>query len=424
MSWGRDFRLFWVALGASVTGDQIREFAVPLIAVTVLHASATELGVLAAAQWLPFLLFALPFGVVIDRRRRRRLLIVSEAGRGVVTAGVAVVALIGAPGYPLLLGAAVILGTLTVLYEVGYQSAIPALVHRDRLGAANSRIQATAAAGEIGGPGIGGLLLHLLGTATTLGVNAATHLVSAGALVLIRTPESTPGPTTRGFFGQLRDGARHVIRDRYLLANVGFSALYNPFAQWVTILLTLYAVQTLGLDTAQIGLVFSAAAAGALVGAAAGSTASRGSRVGIVLALCATVECLALLTIPLVDASWPEALIVAVLAAVMVINGAGTALSSVLLITLRQLRTPDALLGRVNATMRTVTYGTIPLGALAGGFVGDWIGARAGIAVGAALCLGTVAWVLSSPLRGIRRIDDLALRPSDADETATPGPGT
>ena len=406
--WRRDFALFWTAQGASLTGDQIREFAVPLIAITVLQVSATELGVLGAAQWIPFLLLALPFGVVIDRRRRRRMLLLSEVGRGALTAVLAVAALVGALEFPVLLVAAVLLGALTVVYEVGYQSAIPALVPREHLGLANSRIQATAAAGEIGGPGLGGLLMHLLGVATTLWANAAAHLISAAALLAIRAPEPRPEPQAdRSFLRELRDGIRHVVRDRYLLANVGFSALYNPFAQWVTILLALYAVRTLELDAAQVGIIFSAGAAGALLGAAAGARASRGSRVGVILVACAAVECAALLAVPAVDPAWPHAVAIVALAGIMAVNGAGTALSSVILITVRQLRTPDAILGRVNATMRTVTYGTIPLGALAGGLVGDWVGARTGLLIGAILCLGTVVWVVFSPLRTIRRIDEL-----------------
>ena len=407
-AWRRDFGLFWAAQGASVTGDQIREFAVPLIAITALQASATQLGILGAAQWLPFLLFALPFGVIIDRRRRRRMLLLSEAGRGAITAVLAVIALLGALQFPVLLVAAILLGTLTVVYEVGYQSAMPALVPRSHLGLANSRIQATAAAGEIGGPGLGGVLIHLLGIAATLWANAAAHVLSAVALMAIRAPEPHPvRDGDRNFILELRDGARHVLRDRYLLANVGFSALYNPFAQWVTILLTLYAVRELGLDAAQVGIIFSAGAAGALIGAAAGARVSTGSRVGAALLACAVVECAALLAIPVVDPAWPHAAAIGTLAGLMAVNGAGTALSSVLLITVRHLRTPDAMLGRVNATMRTVTYGTIPLGALAGGLVGDWVGARTGLLIGAVLCLGTVVWVAFSPLRSITRIDRL-----------------
>ncbi|MFE1646167.1 MFS transporter [Microbacterium sp. P01] len=405
--WRRDFRLFWFAQGASVTGDQIREFAVPLIAVSVLHVSSIDLGVLGAAQWLPFLLLSLPLGVVIDRHRRRTMLIVSELSRGILTIGLVVAAATGVLGFPMLLVAVIVLGTFTVVYEIGHQSAIPALVPRERLGVANSRIQATAAAGEVGGPGLGGLLLQVFGVTATLAVNAVTYVLSAVALIAMRSSEVAPIADRRNFLSELRAGARHVMRDPFLRANVGFSAIYNPFAQWVTLLLTLYAVRELGLSAAQVGIVFSAGAVGALAGASLASRLS--SRVGAVMVMCATVECAALLLIPVVDPAWEAFASVAVLSVLMAVNGMGTALSSVLLITIRQLRTPNELLGRVNATMRCVTYGTIPLGALAGGLVGDVLGARLGILVGAVLCLSTIAWVALSPLRTVRRLDDIAL---------------
>jgi MFS family permease len=407
VGWRRDFRRFWFAQGASVTGDQLREFAIPLIAISVLHVSAANLGILGAAQWLPFLLLSLPLGVVIDRYRRRRLLILSEVSRGLLSLGLVVAALVGALEFPLLLVAVIALGTFTVVYEVGYQSAIPSLVPRAQLSGANSRIQATAAAGEIGGPGLGGVLIQVFGMTMTLVVNATTYFLSAAALTLMRSSEPAPAKTERRFFRELRDGARHVIRDPYLRANVGFSAIYNPFAQWITLLLTLYAVQDLGLGAAQIGLIFSAGAVGALVGAAATSRLSARAGIGTILVGCATVECVALLAIPLVDASWNTAWAVAALAAALAINGAGTALSSVLLITIRQLRTPDELLGRVNATMRCITYGTVPLGALAGGLVGERLGVRTGLVIGAVLCLSTIVWVAISPLRRVKRLEDL-----------------
>lgn len=389
-------------------GDQLKEFAIPLIAVSVLHVTATELGVLSAAQWLPFLVLALPLGVIVDRYRRRRLLVFSETGRGLLLVGLVIAAALNALAFPLLLIGVVALGALTVIYEVGYQSAIPSLVPRASLSSANARIQATVAAGEIGGPGLGGLILQLLGTTVTLAVNAAAYLVSALALLLMRSEEPVPDPTRRRFLDELRDGVRHVTRDRYLLANVGFSALYNPFAQWVVILLMVYAVHDLGLEAGQIGIVFSVGAAGALIGAAAAARLATHLRIGTILMLCAAVECGALLLIPVVDAAWAPAAVIVVLAVVMAVNGAGTAVSNVFLITIRQLRTPDHLLGRVNATMRTITYGTIPVGALVGGLVGDWLGPRLGIAVGAILCLFTVLWVCLSPLRSIRHLDDLA----------------
>ena len=412
-TWVRDFRLFWAAQGASLTGDQLREFTLPLLALFSLGASATELGIINAAQWVPFLVLALPLGVLIDRHRRRRLLLLSDAMRAVLLVTLVAAVLWGGLSIPGLVVIAAALGMVAVIHEVGYQSAIPSLVPREYLEKANSRIQATAAAAEVGGPGLGGLAVQLLGIPAALLLNAFTYLTSGSFLALIRSPEPAPARTNRDFFAELRTGVARVRHDPYLLANVGFSAIYNPFAQWVIILLTVYAVRELGLEPAQLGLVFSIGAAGALLGAAMTSRLTARLSVGRVILLCATVECLALVALPLADASWGVVPVIIFLGAALALSGAGTTVSNVLLITIRQLRTPDRLLGRVNATMRTVTYGTIPLGALAGGFAGDALGSRLGMLVGALLCLLTIVWVAFSPLSRIETLDDVSVENAD-----------
>jgi MFS family permease len=136
---------------------------------------------------------------------------------------------------------------------------------------------------------------------------------------------------------------------------VGFSAIYNLFAHWITVLLLVHAVRELGLTAGHLGLVFSLGAVGAVVGAAAAPASVRRFGVGPVLIACAGAESLVLGVIPFVDAAWSPPVIVAALVGVFAINGAGTSLSSVVALTLRQLRTPDHLLGRVNATVRWIS---------------------------------------------------------------------
>ncbi|MFG6445646.1 MFS transporter [Microbacterium sp. P07] len=413
--WKGDFRRFWLAQATSLTGEQIRELAVPLVAITVLGASAADLGLIGLAQWLPFLLLALPLGVLADRRRRRGLIVLSQWSRAALMLGVVVTALLGGLSLPLLLVLVTALGAFAVLYEVCYQSVVPSLVPTRALEGANSRLQATASGVEIGGPGIAGLLAQWLGAPITLLASTIGFAVSGIATTTIRTPEQAPDPPHRtdgtrgGFMSDLRDGITYVLRDGYLVANVGFSALYNPFSQWIVVLFTLHSIRELGLNAGQIGLVFSLGATGALAAAALTPALTRRFRAGHLLLACAVVECSVLCVIPLVDAAWGTPAIIAVLAGVWALNGAGTGVSSVLLVTIRQLRTPHGLLGRVNASMRTVTYGTISLGALAGGLAGEWLGTRAALGLGAGLCLVTIAWVALSPLARIRHINDLAL---------------
>lgn len=150
---GRDFAALWAASGATALGAQVTAVALPLLAVLTLDASPLEAGLLATAQWLPFLVVALPLGVLVDRMRRRPLLVVAEAGRAAVLATTVLLGLAGALAYPLLLGLALLLGCCSVLFEVASQSYLPSVVSLDDLDVANSRLQGTASVALVAGPG-------------------------------------------------------------------------------------------------------------------------------------------------------------------------------------------------------------------------------------------------------------------------------
>jgi len=407
---GRDFDRFWLAQTTSAVGSQVGDLAVPLLAVVVLHATAAEAGLVGVARWLPFLLLALPLGVLVDRRRRRPVLVAADIARAALIVVLVAVAVAGSLTLPVLLGLIFVIGAFTVAFEVAYQSFLPTVAARDDLERANGRLQATASAAQVGGPGLGGWLVQTLTAPWALLCQGVTYAVSAVALLGIRSSEPDSLPERRGALVELREGLRFVRRDRYLVSLVGFSAIYNLFAQWITVLLLVHAVRELGLTAGHLGLVFSLGAVGAVVGAAAAPASVRRFGVGPVLIACAGAESLVLGVIPFVDAAWSTPVIVAALVGVFAVNGAGTSLSSVVALTLRQLRTPDHLLGRVNATVRWISYGVVAIGAGVGGLAGEALGTRAGIAVGCAGVALTVVWVAASPLRTIRTTASIALR--------------
>ncbi|WP_256728925.1 MFS transporter [Microbacterium oleivorans] len=396
------------------------ELAVPLLAVVSLGASAGQAGMLGAARWVPFLLLALPLGVLVDRMRRRPILIAADLARAALTVVIVLLASLGRLTLPALLFFVLLLGAFTVAFEVSYQSYLPTVAGRDQLERANGRLQATAAAAEIGGPGLGGVLIQTLTAAWALLAHAVTYVVSAVALIGIGARERRPTPTGHGALAELREGLRFVRRDRYLVALVGFAAIYNLFAHAITVLFTVHAVRELGLEAGHLGLVFGLGAVGAVAAAANAPGAVRRFGAGRVLVACAAVESVALSALPVIPAGLPLPALIAVLVGVFACNGAGTALSSVVALTLRQLRTPDALLGRVNATMRWISYGVIALGAGLGGIAGELLGTRAGMAIGCGGVLLTVVWVALSPLRTIR--DPRELAASEGGDRAGGGP--
>jgi len=158
---------------------QVAQLAVPLLAVVSLHASAGQVGLLGAAQWLPFLLIALPVGVLVDRRRRRPLLVAAEGIRVIGTSAIILLGVAHVLTLPALLLLTAVVGCGAVVFEVAYQSFLPSVVPRERLDVANSRLQATEATALVAGPGFGGLLVQLLGALPTLAVTAVGSIMSA-----------------------------------------------------------------------------------------------------------------------------------------------------------------------------------------------------------------------------------------------------
>ena len=390
---GRGFGRIWFATGATATGAQVAQLAVPLLAVVSLHASSGQVGLLGAAQWLPFLLIALPVGVLVDRRRRRPLLIAAEWIRVLGTTSIILLGVAHVLTLPALLLLTVVVGCGTVVFEVAYQSFLPSVVPRERLDAANSRLQATEATALVAGPGLGGLLVQLLGAVHTLAVTAVGSLLSAAALW--RIPESFTPATHRKqpIARELLEGLRYLRRDRVLGGLLGFSAIANPFAQWVTLLFIVDAVRRLHLSTGQVGAVLAIGAVGTLFGAATAPAVAR--RLGALrtILITAAVDPLVLFVVPTAVPEWGVSTLIAALGAAFAVNGYAVGLDTVVVTTVRQTRTPDDLRGRINAATRMVSYGSIALGAALGGLAGQLVGVRLALLVGCVGALTTFVWV-------------------------------
>lgn len=402
------FGRVWFATGATAVGAQMAQLALPLLAVLSLHASSAAVGLLGAAQWVPFLLISLPLGVLVDRCRRKPLLVAAEVVRATATGVIILLGAIGLLTMPTLILLAVVTGCGTVLYEITYQSLLPSLVPRERLDAANSRLQATEATAVVAGPGLGGLLVQALGALPTLGVTAAGSMMSA--LSLSRLGAESFAPAARrgaSVVAEVAEGLRFLRNDRVLAGLLGFSAIANPFAQWVVLLFLLDAVRRLHLASGQVGFVLAIGALGTLLGASTSPAVSR--RIGPLrtILLTSVIDPIAFFALPVAEPTWGTAQLIVVLGAAFAVNGFAVGLDTVVVATIRQRRIPDALRGRVNAATRLVSYGSIALGAAIGGWVGDLFGVRRGLMLG---CLGavvTVVWVVAWAVRITRSGDRL-----------------
>lgn len=326
--------------------------------------------------------------------RRRPLLISAEIGRAIILCVIAGLLLLGVLNVGALLVLGFALGCCVVLYEIGYQSYIPFVVPTNQLEIANSRLAATESTALIAGPGLGGLLVQVFTAAGALGLQVLTSLLSAFTLARINMAEpAVTAPRTR-LFSAMAQGVRFLAHEPVLRWAVGYSALSNPFEQWIIVLFTVDAVRRLGLSAGQFGLVLSIGAVGTLIGAALAPRISRRTSALATCLWCSAIDPVAYLGLPAVPAHVSPAVAVALTGGIFAVAGVSAGLSSVVVLTARQLRTPDSLRGRVNATTRMISYGSITVGTAAGGFAGQIFGARIGLAIGASGMFLSTIWTL------------------------------
>jgi MFS family permease len=405
LSQNRDFMRLWAGETISLFGSQITYIAIPLTAAVVLHAEPWQMGILQAAGFAPFLLLTLFAGVWVDRKRRRPILVLSNAGRAVLLALIPLSALFGWLSMPQLYVISLLVGSLTVFFELAYQSYLPTLVGKEGLVEGNSKLQTSASVSSIGGPGIAGLLLEVLSAPFALLADAFSFLVSAFMLLRIRTPEPVPPRTTHtSFRRELTEGLSMVFKNAYLRAFALEAASYNFFWNLIEAVYILYAVRELGASPLVIGLVFSLGSVGSLLGALVAARWADRFGLGHAITASMAIACASTLLIPMsgdgVVGPW-------LVGGSFFLGGLGVTASVVHVVSLRQTVTPGHLLGRMNGSYRFLTWGVIPIGALLGGFLGEVIGLRAALLVGAAGMSLAWLWVLFSPVPRLRKLSDL-----------------
>ncbi|MFH8347503.1 MFS transporter [Streptomyces sp. NPDC018045] len=415
------FGKLWLGQSVSLVGTQIGALALPLVAVSYLHVSSAELGFLNALRYLPFLLLALPLGVVVDRGDRRRLMVLADWARALLVAAVPLLYAWDVLAIQVLLVLAFAIGAFQVLFDSACMSFLPQLVSRARLTKANRNLQASQSAAELGGPGLGGAVCAAIGAPAALVVDAVSYVVSAVAVGLVKSPRRPPAPTApqkRGagqpwalvWWTEVREGLSFVFRHRELRALALETAVFNTFEQGVLTVYMLYAVRELHLSTLLLGLTLAATGAGSLIGSALAEPASRRFGLGPVITAGSLLGCGAYLLVP--AASGGPVLVPVVICAGFSVAGVAIGLSNVLQVSLRQTTTPDRLLGRMTSSYRFVAYGTVPLGALLGGMLAEVAGLRPALwLVAAGLLLAPVA-IVCSPLPRRRRLPETATEPT------------
>jgi MFS family permease len=398
----RGFRALWAGETISQFGDRITEIALPLIAVTLLDASAAQVGVLTAAVWLPNMV-ALFVGAWVDRRtHKRRLLIVADLARAAMLVSLPVAYLLGAVTLTQLYLVALLTGAGQVLFGMAYQSFFAALVPPASYIDATSKLSLSRAASFVAGPAVGGVLVQVLTAPVAVLADALSFLGSALLISRIRVADSTPAPAGPSTARLALDGLRLVLRHPMLRASLASTTTVNFFSFMANALLILYASRELGLSPGAIGLAIGLGALGAVAGAALAPRAARLLGAGP----CAIVGC-ALFPAPYVlmaAAGGPLHLKIVVLAGAEFLSSVGVMLLDVPLNAILTHLTPDDARGRRAGAYSAVNYGIRPLGALAGGALGTALGLRETLVIAGVGGILSAGWMLVSPIRRLRTI--------------------
>ncbi|GAA2692989.1 MFS transporter [Actinoplanes palleronii] len=390
-----DFRRLWFGQTASQLGEHTSLVILPLVAVLTLGVGADQLGVLRAVGQAPQLLFTLLAGVWVDRRRTRTVMVLSDLGRALTLGAVALAALVGGLGLPVLLVAAFATGTLSVLFDVAYQASLVRLVRRDQLLRGNSALEGSRSVAQLGGPALGGTMMSLLSAPVAAVSSALFFVLSVLAIARIRRPETVPEPAVGGrrIREALRFVAGHPLLRPICLASAGFQM---SFAALMTAYL-LFLPRQLHLSGTTIGLALAATGPGAVLGALLAARLPVRFGYGPVLIAAAFLGDGVMLCLPALHGASGGT--VAALILVNLVFGAFGQLVNVTVMAVRQAVTSDAMQGRVAATISFAGMGLAPIGALLGGLLAEHWGLRTTLLLTAAAMLLPPLAMALSPLR-------------------------
>lgn len=403
-----DFSKLWLGQTVSIFGTLVSRTALPFTAILLLDAGAIEMGLLRAIELAPGLVCGLVIGVWVDRLRRRAVMIVADLVRAAALVTVPVAWWVADLRMEQLYLVALVTGLFTLTFDVAYQAYLPSLVPVAQLTKANARLAASASAAEVTSFGIGGALVQLLTAPGAIVVDAVSFLWSAVTLAWIRKPESPPerGPDANVAV-ELKEGFRTVRGDAVLRPLLLAMATFEFAVAFDGAIFLLFVTQGLGFSPGPLGLIFAVGGVSSFIGAMVAERHHERLHIGRTLIVSLLVASVGLLFVPLAPGASLAG--VAFLVLEQIVFDSGYTMLDIQAVSLRQHLVPEALLGRVNSLFRVGTQAAGLVGVVTGGILGEVIGLRPTLVVGAAtMALGTL-WLLTPSVRTLRRPGTVAI---------------
>ncbi|MCX5366505.1 MFS transporter [Streptomyces sp. NBC_00124] len=396
---------FWTASAVSAFGSQVTGLALQILTAVTLSASATEVGIVNAARWAPYLLFGLIAGVVVDRCRRKPMMVTTDLARAVLLGAIPVLYALDQLTIPTLCLFVFAFGVLSLLFEAANQSYVPLLVPKDLLNAGYARVQQAGAVAGSTGPLIAGVLIKIMGAPLAVLVDAFTYLVSGLVLATMKAPDPVPDRgARRGLGSELREGVAWVYRHRTLASIALTSHAMLLFNSMVSTVFVVFALHQLKIGEFGLGITYACASVGALVGGALSGRVARRLDVGSTLIAFRLLAAIGWL--PLVLAGRGPWALASVSVAFFIVSLA-IGIESPVEMSYRQGVTPDRLRGRMNATIRSMNWGTVAVGAPLGGILADQVSYRFALCIGLSGAVIQALALAASPTRRARTADEL-----------------
>jgi MFS family permease len=399
----RDFLRFWIGDTVTQFTGQVTVLVLPTLAILTLNVTDFELGILNALGFIAFPTLGLFAGVLLDRVRRKPVMIAVNVVRLVTLATIPVTFVLGVLGLYQLYAVALIMGICQLFFDVGYQSYLPSLVDKEEVVEGNEKLQVSASAAQVAGPSVASALMGLVGTAQSVAVDVLGFFTSVLMLASIKKPEPKPKcVSTDGqghFFAEMEEGIRIITGNKLLWTQAGCTATTNLGMNMFNVAILLYAYRTLGISKDIIGIAFSIGAFGFVLGVLLCSRLTK--RLGVGKATSLSV--LANFGMLLVLFASPGDFGVLVIGIALFVNYLGVPVYNINMVSLRQIITPNRLQGRMNATMRTLVWGTIPIGAFLGGILCTAVGLVPTLLIGAVVAGLAALWVIFGPIYKLQK---------------------
>ena len=380
------FLRLWTAETISHLGSSFSALAMPIVAIQLLNAGPMEIAIINLADTLPFLVIGLLVGALIDRLPRRGVLIVADLGRAMLLLSLPISYALGLLSIPQLVIVGLLVGTLTVFFDVAYQAYLPSLIPKEDLVEGNSKLEISRSAAGLFGPSLAGALIAIVKAPMAVIIDAISFALSALFLFTIKPTHefvaeqnNASAPAAQNSRSSLRSeivaGLRYVFSHPALRTIGGATATSNLFSGIAGTVELLFAYNVLGLSVALIGFAATLGSAGGLISAVFADKISKRLGVGrtIVLTIPLGGPMIAVLAFCQPGNDLLNALVIG---AGFFAGAASGTLYNINQVSLRQALTPPEMSGRMNATMRWFVWGTIPIGALLGGALGTSLGLR------------------------------------------------